>query len=93
MAYQKQALKEKKAKIISTHKISSNDVGSSEVQIAILTDRIVGLTAHLKENKKDFSTQSGLLKLVGQRKRLLTYLRNTKPADYAKLISKLDLRK
>lgn len=85
--------KEKKAKIISTFKQSEKDTGSAEVQIALLTDRINNLTDHIKKNKFDFSSQRGLLKLVGQRKRLLNYLKSESSARYLDLIKKLDLRK
>ncbi len=93
LAYQTVSEKQNTTKIIEKYKTASSDVGSSEVQVALITDRINHLTSHLKSNKKDFSTQRGLLKLVGQRKRLLKYLRTTKPQAYLKLIQSLDLRK
>jgi small subunit ribosomal protein S15 len=69
------------------------ETGSAESQIALFTHRINHLTAHLKENKKDFSTQQGLLNLVGKRKRLLNYLLNTNIDRYRAVLADLDLRK
>ncbi len=70
-----------------------NDTGSPEVQVALLTDRIRHLTAHLQENKKDHSTERGLLMLVGKRRRLLDYLRKIDNDRYQAIISRLGLRK
>ena len=84
--------KEKKQAIIAEYGRTPNDTGSPEVQIAVLTARIQELTEHLKINKKDFSSRLGLLKLVGQRKRLLRYLKATKYDTYAKVVSELGLR-
>lgn len=69
------------------------DTGSPESQIALFTHRINHLTSHLKENKKDFSTQQGLLKLVGKRKKLLNYLLKTNITRYRSILADLDLRK
>jgi small subunit ribosomal protein S15 len=69
------------------------DTGSAESQIALFTHRINHLTAHLKENKKDFSTQTGLLNLVGKRKRLLNYLQKTNIDRYRAILADLELRK
>ena len=69
------------------------ETGSPESQIALFTLRINHLTGHLKENKKDFSTQTGLLNLVGKRKRLLNYLQNTDIERYRAVLADLDLRK
>ncbi len=69
------------------------DTGSAESQIALFTHRINHLTAHLKENKKDFSTQQGLMKLVGKRKKLLNYLQNTNIERYRSILAELELRK
>ena len=69
------------------------DTGSAESQIALFTHRINHLTQHLKSNKKDFSTQQGLLKLVGKRKRLLNYLQKTDIQRYRSVLADLDLRK
>ena len=70
----------------------NNDSGSSEVQIALLTQRIQNLTEHLKINKKDHSSRLGMLKLVGRRKRLLKYLKNKNYEIYSKLIKTLSLK-
>lgn len=72
---------------------SKTDTGSPESQIAIFTHRINSLTDHLKGNKKDFSTQQGLLNLVGQRKKLLSYLQKTNITRYRSILADLDLRK
>lgn len=69
------------------------DSGSAESQIALFTHRINHLTGHLKENKKDFSTQQGLMKLVGKRKKLLNYLQKTNIERYRSILTELDLRK
>ncbi|MBT0878562.1 MULTISPECIES: 30S ribosomal protein S15 [unclassified Campylobacter] len=82
----------RKAEIISKYARFGGDTGSSEVQIALLTERIAILTEHLKVFKKDFSSRLGLLKLVGQRKRLLKYLKATKYDVYVKLINELNIR-
>lgn len=72
---------------------SETDTGSAESQIALFTHRINHLTNHLKQNKKDFSTQNGLLRLVGKRKRLLNYLQHTDITRYRAVLADLDLRK
>jgi small subunit ribosomal protein S15 len=69
------------------------DTGSAEAQVALFTQRINHLTAHLKENKKDFATQQGLLKLVGKRKKLLNYLQKTNITRYRSILAELSLRK
>jgi small subunit ribosomal protein S15 len=69
------------------------DTGSAESQVALFTHRINHLTQHLKANKKDFSTQQGLMKLVGKRKKLLNYLQNTDIERYRAILADLDLRK
>lgn len=69
------------------------DTGSPESQVALFTHRINHLTKHLKENKKDFSTQQGLMKLVGKRKKLLNYLQKTNIDRYRAILAELDLRK
>ena len=69
------------------------DVGSPEVQISILTERIKEVTEHMKENKHDFMARRGLTQMVGKRKRLLKYLENTDYETYKKTVSKLGLRK
>lgn len=85
--------KEKKQEIINKYRISDSDTGSSEVQIAILTERIRYLTEHLKEHKKDHHSRRGLLKLVGQRRGLLNYLQKKDLEKYRSLLEKLGLRK
>lgn len=84
---------EEKATIIGTHKLHDTDTGSVQVQIAMLTKRINQLSGHLKLHKKDNHSRRGLLKLVGQRRRLLAYLRGTQPAEYHNLIQTLGLRR
>ncbi len=85
--------KEKKAEIIGNYKRSEADTGSTEVQIALLTQRINELTGHMVANRHDYHTQRGLLKLVGQRRRLLAYLSREDKDRYRSLIEKLGLRK
>ena len=82
-----------KEKIIKEYGKSGNDTGSTEVQVALLTQRINDLTDHLKIHKKDHHTRRGLLMLVGKRKRLLQYLENQDVERYRSLIDKLGLRK
>ena len=84
---------EKKKEVISSNKTHDKDTGSPEVQIALLTERIKNLTEHFKVHGKDHHSRRGLLMLVGQRKRLLTYLRDTEIGRYRALIEKLGLRK
>ncbi|WP_028973531.1 30S ribosomal protein S15 [Spirochaeta cellobiosiphila] len=85
--------KSKKETIVSNFGRSAQDTGSSEVQIALLTKRIQELTEHFKTHKKDHSSRRGLLKLVGRRRRLLRYLKNTNIDKYRSLIKELGLRK
>ena len=85
--------KEKKAEIIKTYGRTPEDTGSPEVQIAILTERIRELTEHLKVNKKDHHSRRGLLKMVGQRRNLLAYLKDNDLERYRTLIARLGLRK
>lgn len=84
---------EAKQKIIADYRINDSDSGSSEVQIALLTQRINELTEHFKVHKKDHHGRRGLLKLVGRRRRLLTYLKRTDLERYRTLIDRLGLRK
>lgn len=84
---------ERKAEIIKEYGRTPNDTGSSEVQVALLTERINVLTEHLKENKKDHHSRRGLLKMVGKRRGLLDYLKRTDLEGYRALIAKLGLRK
>ncbi len=85
--------KEKKVEIIGNYKRSEADTGSTEVQVALLTQRINELTGHMVANRHDYHTQRGLLKLVGQRRRLLAYLSREDKDRYRSLISRLGLRK
>lgn len=85
--------KEKKQEIIKTYGRNPEDTGSSEVQIALLTERITELTAHLKINQKDHHSRRGLLKMVGQRRGLLEYLKKNNIEGYRSLIERLGLRK
>lgn len=82
----------KKREIISKFGRSENDTGSTEVQVALITERIAYLTEHLKVYKQDHSSRLGLLKLVGQRKRLLKYLKTTDIKRYGALISELKIK-
>ena len=84
---------DRKAEIIKEYALEEGDTGSPEVQVALLTEHIRGLTEHLKVHKKDFGTRRGLLTMVGQRTRLLRYLRNNQPERYNSLIGRLGLRK
>lgn len=84
---------EKKKEIIENYRTHENDTGSPEVQAALLTERIRYLTEHFKTHKKDHHSRRGLLKLVGQRRRLLSYLRGTDIEKYRGLIARLGLRK
>lgn len=86
-------MEDKKMSIVSQFRISEKDTGSAEVQVALLTERINELTGHLKINGKDFQARHGLLKLVGQRRRLLVYLSKHDFDKYNGLIQKLGLRK
>jgi small subunit ribosomal protein S15 len=86
-------VKDEKQKIIEKFKTHENDTGSAEVQVAILTTKINKLNEHLKINKKDHHSRRGLVMMVGRRKRLLEYLKNTEVAKYQKIIKELGLRK
>lgn len=86
-------LKEKKKDVIGKYKITKNDTGSSEVQVALLTERINGLEEHFKKNIKDNHSRFGLIRMVEKRKKLLSYIRKQDPEQYQKMISRLDLRK
>ena len=85
--------KERKQEIINTYKREENDTGSSEVQIALLTERINELTEHLKVHKKDNHSRRGLLQMVGKRRNLLNYLAKKDLAKYRELTGKLNIRK
>ena len=85
--------KEKTAEIFTKFGGDAKNTGSIEGQIALLSERIQGISAHLKSNKKDFSSQRGLMQMVGQRKRLLAYMQKHNLEGYRALIEKLGLRK
>lgn len=85
--------KERKTTIFAEFGGAATNTGSIEAQVALLTERILDISNHLKVNKKDFSTQRGLMKMVGQRKRLLTYMQKHNLTGYRALIEKLGLRK
>ncbi|MBI9100798.1 MAG: 30S ribosomal protein S15 [Spirochaetales bacterium] len=85
--------KEAKQAIIEEYGVNGKDTGSTEVQIALLTARIKDLTEHFKVNKKDHNSRRGLLKLVGQRRRLLKYLKREDLEKYREILKKLNLRK
>ncbi len=85
--------KERKTEIITTYQAREGDTGSTEVQVALLTERINELTTHMAAHRHDYHSQRGLLKLVGQRRRLLAYLSREDVGRYNQLIKKLGLRK
>nr|ASQ39902.1 ribosomal protein S15 [Glaucocystis sp. BBH] len=84
--------KEINSELISQYRAHEKDTGSVEVQVAILTYKIKQLSDHLKVNKKDYASQSGLLKMIGKRRRLLNYLNNQNTERYFTLISRLGIR-
>jgi len=85
--------RETKSEVINDFKKHDSDTGSPEVQIALLTERINGLTEHFKTHRKDHTSRRGLLKMVGQRRRLLKYLKSKDVEGYRKLIDRLGIRK
>ncbi len=85
--------KDAKDKLIKGYQHHEKDTGSTEVQVAILTEKINSLTQHLNENKKDSHSKHGLLKMVGKRRSLLNYLKENDIEKYRQLIEKLNLRK
>ncbi|MDD6650707.1 MAG: 30S ribosomal protein S15 [Eggerthellales bacterium] len=92
MANRDSISKEQVAELIKEYGKNEKDSGSPEVQVAILTVRIRNLTEHLKVHKKDFHTRTGLLKLIGKRRRLLSYIKNNDIDNYRQLIKKLGIR-
>jgi len=86
-------VQERKKELIEQFKTHERDTGSPEVQIALLSERIQYLTEHFKSHKRDHHSRRGLLKLVGQRRRLLNYLKGTRAERYRTIIEKLGLRK
>lgn len=85
-------LQEEKQQIINDFQIHETDTGSADVQVAMLTERINRLSSHLQTNKKDFASRRGLLKMIGRRKRLLSYILNQNPVRYRELITRLGIR-
>ncbi len=85
--------KDRKTELIKEHGTTGGDTGSPEVQIAILTERINGLTEHMRTHRKDFASRRGLLGLVSRRRRLLDYVRGEDPQRYLDIIGKLGIRK
>ena len=85
--------KEKTAELVKRFGSNEKDSGSAAVQVAILSERIVNLTEHLKTHKKDFGSRRGLLMMVGQRRHFLDYIKSRKESDYRELISTLGLRR
>ena len=83
----------RKDEIIQEYKLHDGDTGSPEVQVALLTERIKYLTEHFKQHKQDFASRRGLLKLVGQRRKLLKYVKTVDPKRYQSLIKRLGLRR
>ena len=83
----------KKKEITTSLKVNSKNVGSSEVQIGLLSEKIINLTNHFKNNKNDKHSTKGLLQAVNQRKRLLEYLKNNNSESYKNVLTKLSLRK
>ena len=86
-------VKEKKSEVISNFKIHAKDTGSAVVQVALITERINDLNGHFKAHKKDNHSRRGLLLMIGQRRRLLAYLKKTDLKKYEETINKLGLRK
>ena len=82
-----------KQQLISTYQIHGTDTGSAGVQIAILSEQISKLSSHLQQNKHDFSSRQGLLKMIGRRKRLLSYVRARSEEQYSSLITRLGIRR
>lgn len=83
---------QRKQELISDYQVHDTDTGSSEVQVAMLTERINRLSQHLRANQKDYSSRRGLLKLIGQRKRLLSYVQQENQQRYRDLITRLGIR-
>jgi small subunit ribosomal protein S15 len=84
---------EQKSGVLAQYRRDANDTGSPEVQVALLSERINGLGAHFSAHKRDHSSRRGLVKLVNQRRKLLDYLKATRPAKYQELVERLGLRR
>jgi small subunit ribosomal protein S15 len=93
MEYTMSITAERKEELIKEFATSADDTGSADVQVAILTERILNLTEHMKVHKKDFHSRRGLLIMVGQRRRLLDYLKRTEAPRYDAIIKRLGLRR
>lgn len=85
-------LQERKQEIISEYQVHETDTGSADLQVAMLTDRINKLSIHLQANKKDYASRRGLLKMIGRRKRLLSYIQKADATRYRTLITRLGIR-
>ncbi|MCL2923530.1 MAG: 30S ribosomal protein S15 [Trichodesmium sp. MAG_R04] len=83
---------QRKQEIIGEYQTHETDTGSADVQVAMLTERITKLSTHLKNNKQDYSSQRGLLKMIGKRRRLLTYIQKQNQEHYKTLITRLGIR-
>lgn len=83
----------RKQELIKDYSLHEGDTGSPEVQVAVLSERIANLTEHLKAHKKDFHSRRGLLMMVGQRRRLLDYVKRAEPKRYERLVERLGLRR
>ena len=83
---------ERKQEILQGYQLHETDTGSSDLQVAMLTERINRLSLHLQANKKDYASRRGLLKMIGQRKRLLSYVRQENPDRYKSLLQRLGIR-
>ena len=81
-----------KQKLIESHQVQATDTGSVEVQVAMLSERISKLSDHLQGNIHDYASRQGLLKMIGKRKRLLSYIKNKNPQNYQELIKKIGIR-
>ena len=81
-----------KQKLIETHQVHATDTGSVEVQVAMLSERISKLSDHLQGNNHDYASRQGLLKMIGKRKRLLSYIKSKNPQNYQDLIKKIGIR-
>ena len=81
-----------KQKLIETHQIHSTDTGSVEIQVAMLSERISKLSDHLQKNNHDYASRQGLLKMIGKRKRMLSYIKNKNIKNYSDLVKKLGIR-
>ena len=83
---------EEKQKLIDSHQLHPTDTGSIEIQVAMLSERITKLSDHLQKNNQDYASSQGLLKMIGKRKRMLSYIKNKDVNNYATLIKKIGIR-